>query len=178
MSGNTSETNTMTRFICWILIWFSLFTASLSVAFEPASIMILFLCTVALILWIFNICSWPGSLRRHSPPRTHVYIWVFVLFYLCFTYLFSLVYYAIAQSGRQIFEKISPENTSFIDSFYFSITTATTLGYCDLSPADSLIKCLSILEVSFGPIFIAAILAVALTFHQPSDSGKSRQRKN
>ena len=153
-----------------VLIWFPLLTASLSAAFDPTPIVILFSCTVAFIFWVVKIFSWADSFRRHSLPRTHLYLIFFVLFYFCFASLFSLVYYAISESGYQVFSEIkNAGDTSFIDCLYFSVTTATTLGYGDLSPADSLIKCLSILEVSFGIIFIAAILTVALTFHQPSN---------
>jgi len=158
-----------------VLIWFPLLIASLSAAFQPAPIIILILCAVAFIFWFVKIFSWADSFRRRSPPSTRLYLTFFVLFYFCFTSLFSLVYYAISESGYQVFSEIQKNgDTSFIDCFYFSITTATTLGYGDLSPADSLIKCLALLEVSFGTIFIAAILTVALTFHQPSNEGVSR----
>jgi hypothetical protein len=59
---------------------------------------------------------------------------------------------------------------SLMDCFYFSIVTATTLGYGDLVPSDSVTKLLSMLEVSFGAIFITAVLTVALAFrHTPSE---------
>ena len=152
-----------------VLIWFPLLIASLSAAFQPAPIIIIILCAVAFICWFLKIFSWSDSFKDNPVPRTRFYLTFFVLFYFCFTYLFSLIYYAIAWE-RQIFREITNAgDTSFIDCFYFSVITATTLGYGDLSPADSLIKCLSVLEVSFGTIFIAAILTVALTFRQPSD---------
>jgi hypothetical protein len=43
-------------------------------------------------------------------------------------------------------------------SIYFSVVTATTLGYGDLSPNSSIAKFFAILEVSLGVIFITTIL--------------------
>ena len=54
-------------------------------------------------------------------------------------------------------------------SIYFSIVTATTLGYGDLSPRSSIAKFFAILEVSFGVIFITTILTVALAFRSPQN---------
>jgi len=58
---------------------------------------------------------------------------------------------------------------SWWDSFYFSVITATTLGYGDLSPRSPIAKFFAILEVSFGVIFITAILTVALAFRSPQN---------
>jgi hypothetical protein len=59
------------------------------------------------------------------------------------------------------------------DLIYFSVITATTLGYGDLFPCDWITKALSILEVSFGVIFIMAVVTVALAFRPvPSQIGR------
>jgi len=54
-------------------------------------------------------------------------------------------------------------------SIYFSIITATTLGYGDLSPNSSIAKFFAILEVSLGVVFITTILTVALAFRSPQN---------
>ena len=59
------------------------------------------------------------------------------------------------------------------DFVYFSIITATTLGYGDLFPSGWLTRVLSILEVSFGVIFITVVLTVALgSRHTPVQGGR------
>jgi len=54
-------------------------------------------------------------------------------------------------------------------SIYFSVVTATTLGYGDLSPNSSIAKFLAILEVLLGVVFITTILTVALAFRSPQN---------
>jgi hypothetical protein len=57
------------------------------------------------------------------------------------------------------------------DFLYFSVITATTLGYGDLFPSDWITRALSLLEVSFGVIFITAVLAVTLAFRHTQVGG-------
>jgi len=152
------------------LLWFPLLIASFSVIFEPSPYIILFSCAISFIYWVWKLFSWPDSIRKSPPLRKRSYIWLFMVYYSCVTYLFSLAYYAAVKLGSKIVKGGEPIE-SLMDCFYFSIATATTLGYGDLIPNHIFTKCLSILEVSFGTIFIITILTVVLTFSNSYTSG-------
>jgi voltage-gated potassium channel Kch len=149
------------------LIWFFLLIATLSAIVEPAPIIILILCAASFFFWLAKLFSWAEYVREHPLQRTRLYIWFFMMFYSFIVYSFSLAYYAAGGLDYKIpdiWERIK----ALANSVYFSIVTATTLGYGDIVPSGFLKKCLSVLEVSFGVIFIMAILTVVLAFRDTS----------
>lgn len=123
------------------------------------------LCGAIFLFWFYSLLSWAENAKQSLSPRVSWYLGAFMVFYGSITYLFSLMYYSAATLG---FKLVSAE--SFIDYLYFSVITVTTLGYGDIKPLDTFTKCLSMIEVSFGVIFLAAILTVVLSL---SESVKS-----
>ena len=80
--------------------------------------------------------------------------------------VFSFTYGIASRFGSQIIE---PNNCgkpaqSWVDYLYFSVVTATTLGYGDFIPASHtvLVKFLSMFEVSFGPAFLFAAISLRM----------------
>jgi hypothetical protein len=49
-----------------------------------------------------------------------------------------------------------------LDFFYFSAVTATTLGYGDISPADSLAKLLTIIQVFISMVIVALYFGLVI----------------
>ena len=70
--------------------------------------------------------------------------------------LFSLIYFTVGQDENN-FGGVNGK-MSFLDAFYFSITTQTTLGYGDIYPNSSNVKMISIFQ-QFVFIFELIFLA-------------------
>ncbi len=95
-------------------------------------------------------------------------LFYFLLFYLCLIFLFGHAYFASHILEFNILGKDGEPIEHYFDFLYFSTITVTTLGYGDLIPFGYFTKVLSIIEVSFGVIFITAVLTVALAFNSSS----------
>ena len=53
----------------------------------------------------------------------------------------------------------------FTDIFYFSFTTLTTLGYGDIVPVSKAARVLTILESTFGPLYLVIFVARLVGMH-------------
>jgi voltage-gated potassium channel Kch len=151
-------------------VFLFLLLATLSAIFEPTRITILGLCAASFLLWLFGLFSWADRFREKPGQSTRLYISFFILFYLLIIYSFGLAHYAA--SGVDCvgtFNRIKAVG----NYLYFSVATATTLGYGDMTPSEPLAKFLSVLEVSFGVIFITAILTVVLAFRDVSTTSNT-----
>ena len=153
------------------LLWFPLLVATLSVLFEPSPKLILFLCAISFLSALSHVFTWADSVKKRPLPRTRLYILFFGVFYLYITYVFSLVYYALSLLGHNLTYQICCDKSP-LDYFYFSVLTATTLGYGDLLPSGVFTRVISIVEVSFGVIFLTAVLTVVLALR--NGAGESR----
>ncbi len=79
---------------------------------------------------------------------------VYFLMGFLWTYLYSLL--VLLDPQALIFAK---QNFEFSILTYFSFTTLTTLGYGDITPVSWLARNLTILESTFGQIYIAVLIA-------------------
>ncbi len=70
--------------------------------------------------------------------------------------LFSAVFYAIEANHN-------PRLGGFLDSFYFTVTTMTGVGYGDITPMTPYGKILSILMMLLGTAIFVAFTAVLAT---------------
>jgi hypothetical protein len=85
----------------------------------------------------------------------------FVVSYLLFIFVFGLVYGSIyLKSDQTGFFPDKP--LSLFDFFYFSAVTATTLGYGDISPADSLAKLLTVVQVFISMVIVALYFGLVI----------------
>jgi voltage-gated potassium channel Kch len=71
--------------------------------------------------------------------------------------LFGAVALLLA-SGAQIYHRL--EGWSYLDAFYFTIITLTTVGYGDFSPQTDLGKIFSMLYILIGLGIIGALIAL------------------
>ena len=62
------------------------------------------------------------------------------------------------------------DHVQFGDISYFSFTTLTTLGYGDILPVTSAARILTILESTFGPLYLAIFVARLVGLHTTSRS--------
>jgi hypothetical protein len=156
-----------------IIVVLLVIATSLTVARSFPSITLI-LCAVILTGWLTHLFRWGESIARISPetePRVRGFIVQFFWFYISISYLFSLAYHACAILGYEVRNGNDDPIASLWDCIYFSVITATTLGYGDFTPFHSFVKCLTVLEVSFGVIFITAIITVALSLRPPASNG-------
>jgi len=79
--------------------------------------------------------------------------------YLLIDIIFALVYRIVSLVHPTSFDR--PIDV-FVDAFYFSTVTITTLGYGEIHPSHTLTKMLVSLEALLGITLLAAVLATAI----------------
>ena len=99
---------------------------------------------------LLKISSWIGE----KLP-----IWKLLLMFLAAIFLFGMLYWYLTPSEHGILESNQlPNDFSFFDGLYFSVVTASSLGYGDFRPI-GLSRILAVVEVIFGLIFIGLLIA-------------------
>lgn len=106
---------------------------------------------------------------QDTAPHTRIYegfsirnrlIGLFIV-YLVYTSLFSLEYYGLSELGHYLVFSGNTKvdrATEWLDFFYFSFTTASTLGIGDFIPNSNWVRLASIIEVSFGPLLLFSLV--------------------
>lgn len=94
---------------------------------------------------------------------------VYLLMAISFAYLFAV----IGELGSQPFFNQGPQWNDLSDYLYFSLTTITTVGMGDLSPATDLGRSLTAAEALIGQIYMVTVVAVIV-----SNIGHKRSRKD
>jgi prepilin signal peptidase PulO-like enzyme (type II secretory pathway) len=81
--------------------------------------------------------------------------------YLLLGLLFALVVRVLVGiSPHQYFEQVSSAAVTQSQEIYFSFTTLTTTGYGDLTPALSVGRALSVLEMLIGQIYLVTVIGL------------------
>lgn len=81
----------------------------------------------------------------------------------------------LVASGAHIYHRL--EGWSYLDSFYFTVITLTTVGYGDLSPQTNVGKVFSVLYIFLGlGVFGALIGVVAEKSHEWTEALQLRGR--
>ncbi len=83
--------------------------------------------------------------------------------YLLIGLLFALVVRVLVGiASQQYFEQVSSSVVSQSQELYFSFTTLTTTGYGDLTPALSIGRALSVLEMLTGQIYLVTVIGLLI----------------
>jgi hypothetical protein len=83
--------------------------------------------------------------------------------YLLIGLLFALVVRVLVGiSPHQYFEQVSSSAVTQSQEIYYSFTTLTTTGYGDLTPALSIGRALSVLEMLIGQIYLVAVIGLLI----------------
>lgn len=99
----------------------------------------------------FDQLSWYHTLI--SISRTHFWLWL-IIPYVVVNALFALVYYTIGVDHLNGLEKGS-EWHNYIEAFFFSFQTFTTVGYGHVSPAGMLASSVAAFESFLGVLTLA-----------------------
>jgi hypothetical protein len=78
--------------------------------------------------------------------------------YILIGFLWTMLYLMLLLIDPQAISNVTKDG-AVLDSFYYSFTTLTTLGYGDMAPVTSYAKILAITEAVIGPLYIAILIA-------------------
>lgn len=70
-----------------------------------------------------------------------------VLYFILLSLIFGIVYFLIDKLGSEDnFNGLEKDKTTFLDYWYFSFTTFSTVGYGDISPKTALAKIIVVFQ--------------------------------
>jgi voltage-gated potassium channel len=96
----------------------------------------------------------------------------FVCGYIAIIIIFTGFYGALNQIAPGAFKGFS-DDANFLEILYFSIVTATTVGYGDISPASGAARCLVGLQAILCLGWVVVVF-VALTAHENKAKNSSQ----
>jgi hypothetical protein len=121
------------------------------------------------------LLSWVVLLRTFSDgPVTIHRIFGAIVVYLLISFIFALLYHSVyLLKGEISFKGLTSSDRK--EFMYFSLTTLTTVGYGDISPALPFNRSLANLEALIGQLYPAILIArlVSMEF----ESSRSKKEK-
>lgn len=180
--------------VIFFIFYFSLLTAGMLLFFENSRLRIIAISLLILLVLgtIFRsssfevadnlltvlycvLLSWVVLLRTFSegPVTVHRVLGAVVV-YLLISFVFALLYQTIYLiEGEAAFKGLGLSDRK--EFMYFSLTTLTTAGYGDISPALAFSRSLANMEALIGQLYPAVLIArlVSMEF----ESSKERKQK-
>jgi hypothetical protein len=122
------------------------------------------LVATSLFLFLITVFVMDAVRKREQVDADTVLggVCVYLLFVVAFMYVHGLVETLIPDSYRLAGARLSNVETGsspFVQFFYFSMVTITTLGYGDIVPTGGAARLLCGLEAIFGQLFVAIFIA-------------------
>jgi hypothetical protein len=117
------------------------------------------------------------ALRALVVDRAHLYAWFSA--YLLAGMVFGIFYWVLEQTGSgtlAIPGEGAQSPFSLAMAIDYSFATLTRLGYGDRVPQSEVARCLTILEVVLGHLYLA-VMIVCLASRYVSGEGQSNQRE-
>jgi voltage-gated potassium channel Kch len=109
------------------------------------------------LTWVVAQSTWA------SGPINYRRVQGAIVVYLNMAMIFASVYRIIWDLNPAAFNAASaggqPQAVTFATVMYFSLTTLTTTGYGDITPADPFARGLANLEAVFGQLYLAVTIA-------------------
>ena len=131
---------------------------------------------VAPVFGIVLVLMWSARIRSTGVSSDTWYAWSTILvWYLLTMFLFATAYKAASQLGSCIVSRHSPCIKTIPELMYYSIVTASTLGYGDFWPKGGIARFLSCAQViEFWLFFVLAIFFVYESLKQGMPGGRRR----
>ena len=122
--------------------------------------------TLALVLIATPVIGWGlvSQVRKRGRITTHTMMGVLCI-YLLMSRAFAAAFGAIATVSGDPFFTQGAEWDTTNSYLYYSLTTITTVGMGDLSPATNLGRSLTAAEALIGQIYVITVVAVCLYTH-------------
>lgn len=125
-------------------------------------------CLIPIILSnSFLIFFWPEFLRdEEGHPRK--IITFYLVHYIFIIFVFALIYIIIDISGEKFnsLSTVTSENV-LVDFFYYSLITATTVGYGECYPVSSYAKLFTSVEPLVTAVFFVTLFSTFSSFKTP-----------
>ncbi|MFZ2958907.1 MAG: potassium channel family protein [Candidatus Ozemobacteraceae bacterium] len=146
--ANFTDFYILFRLVVAVTIWMSIRSAPSLCWISP---IILFEMAVAYISHFFTDKFNSAGPRQVTSVRRTIII--MTINYISMIFLFAILYQHFNLNGR-------------VDSFYFSVVTATTLGYGDVLPKSPAVKILASIEALAGLFQIAVVFGSIMGWSQ------------
>lgn len=157
------------RVACGVLLGLILFAAWTQASFAGnVDSSFVHLATLALVLIATPVIAWGlvRQVKQRGAITVHTMLGVLCI-YLLMCLAFSAAFGAIAELGNEPFFTQGAEWDSINNFLYYSITTITTVGMGDLTPATDLGRSLTGAEALIGQIYVITVVAVIVSNLRP-----------
>ncbi|MBN8865931.1 MAG: two pore domain potassium channel family protein [Solirubrobacterales bacterium] len=160
------------RVACGVIISVVLFVAWCQAAFSNGiEDDFVRLSTLALVIIATPVIAWGlvRQVRERGRITTHTMMGVLCI-YLLMSLAFASAYAAISALGNDAFFSQGASWDTTNNYLYYSLTTVTTVGMGDLSPATNLGRSLTAAEALIGQIYVITVVAVIVANLRPRRS--------
>ena len=161
-SSRAAQVSMHVRVLCGILAGASIFFATTEAAFGDSSSAVYVSATSVVLVLLATPIIGLGTLRQaKTGQRVTVHTMLGVLcIYLLMTLAFASAFGMVGSEASGPFFTQGEEYSQLRDYLYFSITTITTLGIGDFTPASDLGRSLTAFESLIGQIYLVTVVAV------------------
>jgi voltage-gated potassium channel len=104
---------------------------------------------------------YPFSRKDDEPLDPIAALVTAFISYMLMIYGFGVIYAYLSNIDVQAF---STENLTILDSVYFSLMTASTVGYGDVSPVSNIAKLFVMSEVVISMVYVIILFSSAVSY--------------
>lgn len=161
-SSRAAQASMRLRVLCGVLAGLSIFFAITEAAFGDSSSSVYVSATSVVLVLLATPIIGNGVIRQAKAGQqvtVHTMLGVLCI-YLLMTLAFASAFGMVGSESSEPFFTQGDQYSELRDYLYFSITTITTLGIGDFTPAGDFGRSLTAFESLIGQIYLVTVVAV------------------